>query len=91
MTITKSIKRLERRLQHLTERIAAGKKSGKNLSFDKSERAALKRAIQIMEDYLLNEPDDDERPGPCLGEQVFGEYWPNDIALTEEERDMLSR
>ena len=87
MTVSESIKILERRMRYLSEKV---KRAKKNLTLDRRERAALKRAIELMEEYLENELDDDERSGLCLGEQVFGRNWRDDIALTEEERKMLS-
>lgn len=91
MTIAKSIETLERRKAYLSKRIRKAKTEGKDLSFDRQECAALKRATKLMREYLDNKLDDDEGVrGPCLGKQVFGEYWQDDVALTEEERKMLS-
>ena len=91
MTEAKSIEVLKRRAVHLSERIRKAKKRGKDLTFDRMERAVLKRAIEVMEEYLDTELDNDERGGQSLGDQTFGPGWESDLSLTEEERDFLGR
>lgn len=82
MTIEKAIEVLERRLQHLTERIKKAKVKGKDLSFDKREVSALKKAIRIMEDVIDFQgygPDENDPHGTF-----------RNCALTEEECEALS-
>ena len=88
MRTKKCLQTLERRIAHLEKRIAEAEKKGRDLSFDKQEKAALETAIDLIEEYEgLEEVDDEE---DCLGDHVFGRNWRENIALTEEEREMLS-
>lgn len=86
MTTSKCLATLRRRVKHLEKRVQEAEKKGRDLSFDKQELVALETAIDLIEEYESFDDDNDD----CLGAQVFGSNWREDIALTEEEWDALS-
>lgn len=45
---SRDIATLERRLIHLEERLQAGERDRRDLSYDRAERAALRRALEDM-------------------------------------------
>lgn len=84
MSTGKCLKALKRRADFLEKRVENAKKKGRDLSFDKEEFVALKVAISLIEEYESWDEDED------LGTQVFGWDWRDKLALTQEEREMLS-
>lgn len=55
MTLSESLKILKRRADWLTKRIEEAKADGRELAWDRSERAALQVVIEILSEDLVED------------------------------------